>query len=200
MTLNVAFFVRGEARPAGSKNSYVPTDKKGNPYRRKDGGIVVSTVDASGEKGKGWRSDVRDAASNVYTGEPVGKVPLEFIAVFVVARPKKHYRGDNPTRGLRPDAPAFPLKNPDVLKMARAMEDALQGVLYAEDNCIVWEKLHKVYGNRVGAHVRVREIADIHEAVREARAATLAPNGLEIEEVQTPKEVERALFPARAPA
>ena len=57
-------------------------------------------------------------------------------------RPKGHFG----KRGLLPSAPIAPIVKPDLLKLARAVEDALSGLVYKDDAQIVREILDKHYG------------------------------------------------------
>ena len=47
---------------------------------------------------------------------------------------------------------------PDVLKLARAVEDALSGVCYSDDALIVEEALRKVWADEWGVLVTIEEI------------------------------------------
>jgi hypothetical protein len=65
---SITFTVYGKSEPAGSKQSFVPLNKKTKePYRRPNGGIVVSTVDDN-PKSKGWKKTVAKAAKDAYRG------------------------------------------------------------------------------------------------------------------------------------
>ena len=58
---------------------------------------------------------------------------------------------------LRPAAPKHPTTRPDVLKLARAIEDSLTGVLWHDDSQIVSEHLRKHYGEPARVVVTVQE-------------------------------------------
>lgn len=131
------FFVPGVPRPAGSK-------------RHVGHGILV---DSSGAKGKQWRAVVQLAARAAHVGTALTG-PLSVRMFFIVARPKGHYT----TRGVKPSAPRFPAVRPDVLKLARAVEDACTGILWQDDAQIVEEELAKGYGDEIGVRIRVKEL------------------------------------------
>jgi Holliday junction resolvase RusA-like endonuclease len=59
---------------------------------------------------------------------------------------------------LKGSAPEWPVARPDALKLARAAEDALTGIVWADDAQIVVERLGKVFGPREGCRVRVRRL------------------------------------------
>jgi Holliday junction resolvase RusA-like endonuclease len=79
-----------------------------------------------------------------------GPLVLEF--VFFRPRPAAHFG----RRGLRPSAPEFPTTRPDVLKLARAVKDALTGVVWRDDAQVVDERLAKRFEEPARVEVRVR--------------------------------------------
>lgn len=124
----IAFTVYGEAKPAGSKRAFV-NPKTGKPI----------ITDDTGKAGRVWRNDVQAAAREAYAG-PLLDEPLWVTMTFYRTRPKSHYR----TNGeLKASAPRVPTTRPDTLKLARAVEDALTGILWRDDALIVDEPLHK---------------------------------------------------------
>lgn len=139
----IRFTVRGIAQSAGSKSAYTPTDKAGNPYRT-GGRIVTNVVDAN-PKAKDWKRLVAMAAQQAYSGEPL-RGPVEVRLIFFRQRPKGHYRTGKNAAELRPAAPAYPTSKPDVLKLARGVEDAMTGIVYADDAQIVNELIYKRWG------------------------------------------------------
>jgi Holliday junction resolvase RusA-like endonuclease len=111
-------------------------------------------VDASGAQGKEWRIAVQDKAIATF-GEfrkPLG-CPLALQLTFNLPRPKCH----SGKKGLLPSAPPFPAGKPDVLKLARAVEDALTGIIWTDDAQIVTEILLKRYDETPGVSVKIME-------------------------------------------
>ena len=141
-------FVPGRAKPAGSKVSGVATRKneagQQEPIKRADGRLVTFTKDSSGPAGEAWRGDVREVVMRTYAGPKLRACRL--VLVFARERPKGHYRSGRNAHLLREDAPRVPTTRPDALKLARAVEDALTGVLYADDSAVVELAVAKVYG------------------------------------------------------
>jgi Holliday junction resolvase RusA-like endonuclease len=140
----IEFFVPGHPVAGGSK--------KGFPVHGRDGRLHVNVADTSGPKGKEWRAAIRFAASE-QTRRPLDGA-LRLALWFFVPRPKGH----TGKRGLLPSAPTWPTTKPDVLKLARAVEDACTGILWRDDAQIVDEQLHKLYadgGLTIGVRVRV---------------------------------------------
>lgn len=137
--------VYGTASPAGSKR-VVPAG--GRP-----GGRPL-VVDAS-RGAAAWKRTVAQEAGAAMQGRRLLEGPLAVTFTFVAARPKGHFG----TRGLRPSAPSRPTTRPDVLKLARAVEDALTGIVWRDDAQIVDERLTKVYGEPARVEVEVAQLA-----------------------------------------
>lgn len=142
----IKFAAYGMPATAGSKRA-LPL--------RKDGVFVRSIiVDDAGAKGKSWRSAVQDAARDVFSGDLL-RGPLLVRFVFYMPRPKGHLN----SKGLvKPSAPQYPAKKPDALKLARAVEDAITGIIWADDAQIVDEILAKRYGEPARCEIVIREL------------------------------------------
>lgn len=138
--------VYGEAAPAGSKR-IVPVGKK-------DGPKFYRSVDAN-KKAQPWKEKVAREAGLVMQDRPLLRGPLAVSFTFYVRRPKGHFG----TRGLRQSAPPHPTVRPDVLKLARGVEDALTGVIWADDSQVVRELIVKEYDEPERVVVEVWEIA-----------------------------------------
>ncbi len=138
--------IYGLAQPAGSKRSFVPLHPKtGEPYRDSNGRIIVNTVDAN-ENSKPWKEMVAREARRVWGARRLLTGPVYAEMVFYRTSPA--YRlGTGRNAGIvKPNAPAFPASKPDVLKLARGVEDALTGVVWEDDAANVSLKLDKRYG------------------------------------------------------
>lgn len=135
--------VYGKASPAGSKKGFV------NPNT----GRVVIVDDA--KKSRPWKNHVADVAMDQYDG-PVLTCALDVEMIFVSARLKSHYGTGRNAEVLKDSAPLQPTVMPDVLKLARGVEDALTGVVYRDDAQIVNESLQKRYGDRERVEIRIR--------------------------------------------
>lgn len=154
----IRFFVPGVPAPGGSKNPIPIPDPKGPYIRVRDMRRVrIVMADAGGKANKAWKRAVAVAARKAYTGEPVD-FPLVTAFEFVVARPKSHYRTGKFAGQLKPDAPELPAVSPDVLKLARSTEDALNGIVWVDDSRNVTERMGKRYarmGEGTGCWVEV---------------------------------------------
>jgi Holliday junction resolvase RusA-like endonuclease len=135
--------VYGRPQPAGSKR-FVGRAKNGR-------GIVIDSNPKAGE----WKDQVAQVAGEAMDGAPLMRGPLKVSMLFTRSRPKAHLKK---TGKLRDSAPRYPVTKPDVLKLARGVEDALTGVVWGDDAQIVEEVLWKHYGESEGVQVLVQEI------------------------------------------
>lgn len=149
--------VTGEPKTAGSKVS-------GAVYRKGEDGRPVPVLRQNGRvktfvkddnpKSKAWQSQVAQSAGIQYLG-PVLREALVVEMTFRAVRPKGHFGTGRNAGVVKDSAPAAPGKRPDVLKLARAVEDALTGVLWSDDAQITDEYLCKRYGDQAGVTIRV---------------------------------------------
>ena len=142
----------GIPRPQGSKT----------PMRnRKTGKLFV--IDSSGEGGRLWRQSVQVFAAQAFDG-PLLTGPLVVLMRFVLSRPKGHYGSGKNEHKLKASAPKEHIKRADLLKLTRAVEDALTGIIYKDDAQIVEEHLRKHYccedAQSPGVMVTVRDIGN----------------------------------------
>lgn len=140
-TTPIRFVFHGQSQPAGSKSAA--------PYRRKDGSIGVAVRDGNPKSGE-WKRTVAQVAAESYDG-PLLDGPLSVTMLFYRVRPKGHVG----KRGVLPSAPEYPTTRPDVLKTARAVEDALTGVVWRDDAQIVHEVLGKAWGETARVEVEI---------------------------------------------
>lgn len=140
----IRFTVFGTPQTAGSKRAF--------PIRR--GGQVLGVrVTDDNPKSRDWKTTVSQTAAEHFRGELLDG-PLSVELVFSLVRPKGHFG----KRGLLASAPEHPTVKPDVLKLARAVEDALTNVVWRDDSLIVRETLWKRYGERAGVEITVERI------------------------------------------
>jgi Holliday junction resolvase RusA-like endonuclease len=92
-----------------------------------------------------WREAVGWAARMAYKGDLITDTPLVVLMEFVKPRPKSHYGTGRNAEVLKDSAPVAPIVKPDVLKLARAVEDALTGPIWKDDCYIVTELIAKRY-------------------------------------------------------
>jgi Holliday junction resolvase RusA-like endonuclease len=148
----LTMWVPGKSQTAGSKSAFV------NP---KTGKAIVteSAKGAARVAKKTWRQDLKDEGIRQrrvtwLVDEPVS-VALAAQFVFVRARAGGQLRTGRHEGEVKPWAVCRrPVERPDALKLARAAEDALTGVLWLDDSQIVDEQISKVYGDDVGLSPR----------------------------------------------
>jgi Holliday junction resolvase RusA-like endonuclease len=139
--------IYGHAEPAGSKRPVTP----------KHGGRAF-VIDANPKAAK-WKKQIAQIVGEKYRG-PLLDCPLMAQFVFYRVRPGNHFGSGRNAGKLKASADRFPLPAPDVLKTARAVEDALQGVVYVNDSRIVSEVLHKRWGPREAVLIEISKWED----------------------------------------
>jgi crossover junction endodeoxyribonuclease RusA len=149
MTSVLIIKARGIPRPGGSKRAI--------PYRV--GNRVRVNVVESGRHTAAWREIVSVAAAQAMGGKPpFAGVPLAVDVAFVMPRPRSHYRTGKRAGELRPDAPYWHTSKPDATKLMRAVEDAMTGIVWADDALVATHTVCKVYGNVPGMTCTVTEM------------------------------------------
>jgi Holliday junction resolvase RusA-like endonuclease len=156
----VEFTVYGTPGPQGSKKDVgTRIAKSGRPTA-----ILVE----SSKKVKPWRRRVAAAAGEHRPAEVLDG-PLAAYVVFTLARPKAHYgtgRNAGVLKARYVEAQHF--RMPDLSKLIRSTEDALKGVIWADDGRVcLYDRLAKVYVDsgdpdaldEPGAVIRVRPLA-----------------------------------------
>lgn len=145
---SLSFTVYGKAQAAGSKRAF---------KHRTTGAFIVADANA---KAKPWKKEVADAAATAMLSHAItsnGTLvdgPLAVQMLFYVPRPKGHYGA----KGLRKSAPRCPTVRPDVLKLARGVEDAMTGIVYRDDAQIVHEQIVKYFGEPARVEVTVEPL------------------------------------------
>lgn len=156
MTSSIAFFVHGTPRPGGSKNAWPIYRGKKGEKREFTGKVALQ--DASGPAGKEWRRSVRERASTYMREhglESFVEVPLRLDVEFHMPRPKAHYVASNRARDIKANAPTWHICKPDRTKLLRALEDALTGILWADDTIVATGWVSKRYAHLVDAGAQV---------------------------------------------
>jgi Holliday junction resolvase RusA-like endonuclease len=137
----IEFTVFGQPQTAGSKKGfYQPKLKR-----------VIITDD--NKKSRSWKEQVASAAHQAYAG-PLLREALSMTLVFYRVRPKGHFKSDGT---FSKAADCRPKTRPDLLKLTRAVEDALKGVIYVDDAQIVSETLRKRWGEPSRVDVLISE-------------------------------------------
>jgi Holliday junction resolvase RusA-like endonuclease len=140
----ITFTVRGMPAPQGSK-SYLGASKGGKPRFRESSPRVAP-----------WRADVRQGAMTAMGDDAVLEDGVAIELAFRWPRPKGHYGTGSRAAVLRAGAPELPIGMPDLDKLARAILDALTGVVWTDDAQVVDLTLSKRYADMAGPGVDVR--------------------------------------------
>jgi Holliday junction resolvase RusA-like endonuclease len=155
--LMVEFDVHARPATQGSKSGYLTSLAVVAPYPRavrcpRCGVPVRGNINMT-EKTKGladWRAAVAAAARLAMGARPPLHGPLLGYLDIAVARPKDHYRAGRYAHLLKPDAPVEPYlvakDAGDLSKYARSSEDAMTGIVWADDAQVVeYARLRKHY-------------------------------------------------------
>ena len=138
MSRSLTFIVYGDAKPQGSKRAFV-NRHTGKP----------AVVESAGAPLREWRQDVKAAARDalIQNGGVQLEGPLVLEVTFWLRRPK-HTKN------------TWPVTRPDLSKLVRALEDAMQDAgLFRDDSQIVFENVSKQYTEEVPrAAVRIEEL------------------------------------------
>lgn len=140
----ITITVDGKPAPQGSKT-------------RNAHGAIYESNKAVGP----WRADVRAECQRVMRRE--GRAPItgavEITLRFRLTRPRSHYGTGRNALTVKSSAPVYPVSKPDSDKLERAVLDALtQGGAYLDDAQVIHVDRWKVYGDRPGADIVVREL------------------------------------------
>lgn len=131
MTPMLSFSVRGIPGPQGSKRHV------GN------GRMIESSA-----KVKPWRDAVTNIAVQARSAAGIDLLdgPLRVDMVFTFLRPRSHYGTGRNNWLIRSNAPAQPMSAPDLSKLARATEDALNKFAWVDDARVAeYGRLAKVW-------------------------------------------------------
>lgn len=153
----IAFTVFGEPRTAGSKRAFALKRRDGSLVTRPNGSPIINVTDDN-VKSKSWRHDVAWMARKIVGSmrELLGG-PIRVSFTFYRPRPKGHF-GKSGLNGAG-RASFYPTTKPDVLKLARAVEDALTGVIWRDDALIVDEHLRKLWGEPARVEIEIEPLA-----------------------------------------
>ncbi len=144
MITPITFFVAGIPKPAGSKRGF---------YIAKLKRVIITDANPNS---KDWKTDVKHAAQDAYQG-PLITAPLSVKFTFHIQRPKGHFGAGKNACFLKLSSPKYPTSKPDLLKLARGVEDAMTGIIYQDDAQIVSELIFKRYTHAPGVTIDISE-------------------------------------------
>lgn len=128
-------------------------------FPRRSGGITVLPDNRPALKA--WETIVRDAAQAEATiaEGTLATGPMLARATWWLGRPKGHLTSKGE---IRNGAPHYPIAKPDLDKLARAIFDALKGVVYGDDAQLVELQLRKRYADHGAAPRLELEVLELH--------------------------------------
>lgn len=155
----------------------VPSGIRPVPIKGRDGQThsrLAEGRDSQHEKRiKSWRARVAAAGVDAMAGRDVYTGPVAVELRFLRPRTVSQLGTGRNSGQVKASTPAFPTTRPDVLKLARLVEDALTAVVWKDDAQIVDERLVKIYvpQNRPpGVRVRVWQLFEREQQVQTAIA------------------------------
>jgi Holliday junction resolvase RusA-like endonuclease len=107
-----------------------------------------------------WRANVAQSAAAAMGDKPLLDEPLWMAVMFSFWRPQAHYRTGKYAEMLKPSAPAQPITYPDIEKLVRAVNDAIEGIVFRNDSQVVRLFAEKVYDKQLGASVVLGPLDD----------------------------------------
>lgn len=145
--MTLAITVTGTPAPQGSHKGFL------NPHTQR----VVVTDDS--KKTRPWRQDVRAAALDALAGRPPLDGPVEVTIAFAMPRPRYHFGTGRNASVLKPGAPTYVEKKPDIDKLTRSTLDALtEARVFRDDAQVAALNVVKGYATdpqKPGAHITV---------------------------------------------
>ncbi len=114
----IRFFVPGIARTAGSKSAY---------YNKATGEINLAHA---GKYTKAWMDSVKWFAMQHTNRMVLWTGPVTLKLIFLQTRPKNHYGTGRNAGILKDSSPEYPVMQPDMDKLNRAIGDALTGIVW----------------------------------------------------------------------
>lgn len=139
---------------------FVAGQPKGQPrvkaFARKMGGTFVARVFTPGTAEE-WKGQIA-IASKAFVPECPFVCALKLRLVFILPRPKSHYRSGANSGMLKPEAPFLHTGKPDADNFAKAVMDAMTVLRFWQDDAQVAElQVRKTYGEVPGCLIEISE-------------------------------------------
>lgn len=136
----IEFFVEGKPAPQGSKQGFAL--RKGGQLTGK-----VAMIESS-KALKPWRQTVACAARDAMKDKLPSARAIWMNSAFYFSRPKAHYGTGKNERVQKPSAPINHKQKPDRSKLLRAVEDAIEGIVFLDDCQCMAGRIEKEWAHR----------------------------------------------------
>lgn len=105
-------------------------------------------------------TDKRDFLVMALNNRPAKPIegPIFMELRFVFSRPKNHYGTGKNSNVLKDNAPTYHTTKPDNSNLMKFVEDAFNGVFWKDDSQICISHETKVYGEKPGIHIHIKEM------------------------------------------
>jgi Holliday junction resolvase RusA-like endonuclease len=152
------FHVLGEPIPQGSKSILPAGAKKGGKALLVEGGNRA-TKHKPANRLKHWRAKVGSAGklARIQAGVELVDEALVLGLLFVMPRPPSHWNKSGKTlKAKHRERDRLPRSKPDLSKLIRAAEDAMQGMVFVDDSLVVgYREPWKIYDDETPAGLSV---------------------------------------------
>lgn len=107
--------------------------------------IGKNVIEMADARLRSWRQDVASTARAAMEGASPYIEPVDVRLMFWLPRPQNHFGTGRNAEKLKASAPIAPAVHPDLDKLARAVLDALTGIVFRDDKQVVGMTLSKLY-------------------------------------------------------
>lgn len=135
----------------------MPILRKGGVPVMKGGRALTRAIEDNADL-RHWRQQVASLAAEQMGGEPLWDGAVSLCLRFLRPRPKSHFGTGKNASKLKASADPHPIQRPDTVKLTRAVEDALTGVVWRDDSQVVHHELDKCWGERFELRVTIRHL------------------------------------------
>ena len=144
--MRIEFSVHGRIAGSGSKTAMPRRGKNTDPNK-----LMRPMMVPASKYSKPWMKLVATHAKLAYCGTLLTG-PLCTRMNFIIERPNNHYGTGRNAGVLKDGAPAYPHQRawPDLTKLCRATEDALEGIIFKNDKQVVEQHNTVMYGKPMG--------------------------------------------------
>jgi crossover junction endodeoxyribonuclease RusA len=152
----ITFTVYGKQITQGNKRPMPVHDRHTGTQMIRNGKPVFRVIEGTPAL-KPWKQEVAGVASQAMGDRPLITGAVKLTILFIIPRPKGHYGTGKNAGVIKATAPPEHIVKPDSLKLGRAIEDALTGIVWKDDSQVVCHLIGKRYGERFETRVTIEE-------------------------------------------